>query len=95
MEKLRIRLGDVVSFNYRDRTTGQFKRRIVSVRTIVCCGQLSTVDDNGEVYTSVTDNADRLTGYVLSEGIDTIKSFRVDRMLSYPPQVAERQGGAR
>jgi hypothetical protein len=76
----KVKLGDVVSFNYRKSATGRFCRRVVKVMVIVNGGQHFTLQEDGTVLDKMTDAEDRIGGYELSEapGTEAFRSFRMD-----------------
>ena len=75
------KLGDTVSFNYRHSTSGRFERRVVRVVVLVDNRKRYALQEDGSIESATTDNADRIGGYVVSEGPTIFKSFRLDRVI--------------
>ena len=91
MKTYKIKLGDTVSFNYRKSGNGQFCRRVVKVMVIIRDGQQHVLQEDGTILDKMTDNADGLRGYELSEapGTEAFRSFRMDseKLFSCPKLV--------
>lgn len=92
MKTYKISLGDTVSFNYRKSDNGQFCRRVVKVMVIVQGGQQHVLQEDGSVVDKMTDAADRIGGFELSEapGTEAFRSFRMDseKLFSNPKLVS-------
>ena len=77
----RGKIGDTVSFNYRNSTSGRFERRVVKVVVLVDHQLKTVLQQDGSTIETRTTNADRIGGYVVSEGPEVFKSFRIDRII--------------